>query len=218
MRTTTLPATQLRHAELHTPFLAILPRIEAHGNVYFRHLKCTHRKEEALAEMRALAWKWFIRLLQRGKDPSEFVSALAVYAAKAVNSGRRVCGHEKAKDVLSHVAQRRHGFAVESLPRATSTSHERLYSTPRGQQAQDVFEERLHDNTVTPPPDQAAFRIDFPAWRRTRSERDRRVVDELMAGGRTKDVSAKFGMSPGRVSQLRRDFLEDWKRFNGNVA
>jgi hypothetical protein len=70
-----------------------------------------------------------------------------------------------------------------------------------GQEAQDVFEERLHDNTMTPPPDQAAFRIDFPAWRRTRSERDRRVIDELMAGGRTKDVSAKLGMSPGRVSQ-----------------
>src|SRR5262245_28649398 len=78
MRTTTLPATQLRNAHLHGPFLAILPRIEAHGNVYFRHLKCSHRKEEALAEMRALSWKWFIRLLQRGKDPSEFVSALAV--------------------------------------------------------------------------------------------------------------------------------------------
>ena len=50
------------------------------------------------------------------------------------------------------------------------------------------------------------------------AERDRRVVDELMAGGRTKDVSQKFGMSPGRVSQLRRDFMEDWTRFTGEVA
>src|SRR5262245_13722971 len=113
MRTTTIPATQLRNAHLHAPFLAILPRIEAHGNVYFRHLKCSHRKEEALAEMRALAWKWFVRLAQRGKDPTQFVSAIAAYAARAVNSGRRVCGVEKAKDVLSRVAQRRHGFAVE---------------------------------------------------------------------------------------------------------
>src|SRR5262245_16376306 len=123
MRTTTLPATQLRHAELHTPFLAILPRIEAHGNVYFRHLKCSHQKAEALAEMRALAWKWFLRLAERGKDPSSFVSAIAVYAARAVHSGRRVCGAEKAKDVLSPVAQRHGGFKVESLPHATSTSH-----------------------------------------------------------------------------------------------
>src|SRR5262249_12055948 len=137
---------------------------------------------------------------------------------RAVRSGRRVCGHEKAKDVLSPVAQRRGGFAIESLPHATSTSHERLYSSPLGQEAQDVFEERLPGNTNTPPEEQAAFRIDFPAWRGTRSERDRRVVEELMAGGRTKDVSAKFGMSPGRVSQLRRDFMEDWNRFTAEVA
>jgi hypothetical protein len=116
------------------------------------------------------------------------------------------------------VAQRRHGFAVESMPHATTSSHERLYSSPLGQEAQDVFEERLHHNTITPPPEQAAFRIDFPAWRRTRSERDQRVMDELMAGCRTKDVSRKFGMSPGRVSQLRRDFLEDWTRFTSEVV
>ncbi len=100
---------------------------------------------------------------------------------------------------------RRHG--------STQTSHDNLYATPHGQQRQDAFEERLRDNTLTPVPEQAAFRIDFPAWRGTRNERDRRVVDDLMAGGRTKDVSRKFEMSPGRVSQLRREFREDWRRF-----
>jgi hypothetical protein len=203
---------------LHASFLAILPRIERHGQVYFRHLACPDKREEALAEMRGLSWKWYVRLHQRGKDPARFVSAIATYAARAVRSGRRVCGHEKANDVLSPVAQRRHGFAVEPLPYSTSTSHDRLYGLPSGQEAQDAFEERLHDNTVTPPPEQAAFRIDFPAWRLTRSERDRRLVDELIAGGRTKDVSATFGISPGRVSQLRRDFMEDWNRFTGAVA
>src|SRR5262249_56372109 len=95
------------------------------------------------------------------------VSALDSCAARAVNSGRRVCGHERAKDVLSPVAQRRHGFAVEALPHATSTSHEHLYASPHGQERLDAFEERLRDNTQTPPDEQAAFRIDFPAWRRT---------------------------------------------------
>ena len=42
-------------------------------------------------------------------------------------------------------------------------------------------------------------------------------IDALLAGGRTKDVSEQFGLSPGRVSQLRRDFLEDWRRFTGAV-
>ena len=120
-------------------------------------------------------------------------------------------------DVLSPLAQARHGFRVEHLPPSTRSPHEHLYAEPRGQALLDAFEERLRDNTQTPVADQAAFRIDFPLWRCTRSERDRRVIDALMAGGRTRDVSQKFGLSPGRVSQLRRDFLEDWRRFIGAV-
>ena len=109
-----LPPNLKMDATLLKDFLAILPRILEHGCIYFRHLKCPHRKEEALAEVRALAWKWFARLAERGKDPSTFVSALATYAARAVRCGRRVCGHERVKEVLSPVAQRRHGSAVES--------------------------------------------------------------------------------------------------------
>jgi hypothetical protein len=205
-------------AALHTTFLTILPRIELHGEIYFRHLKCEHRKEEALAEMRALSWKWFIRLARKGKDATLFVSVLASYAARAVHSGHRVCGQERAKDVMSPRAQRRGGFKVESLPHVTSSSHDRLYSSPHGQKQLDAFEERLRDNTQTPVPDQASFRCDFPAWLTTRSERDRRLVDALMRGERTKDVSQQFGISTGRVSQLRRDFMKDWKRFTADFV
>jgi hypothetical protein len=207
------PPADLAH--LHAVFLAdVLPRVETHGRIYFRHVS-PDRKEDLLAEMCGLAWKWFITLVRRGKNVLAFVSALATYAARAVNSGRRVCGHERRKDVLSPVARRHHGFAIEALPQATSTSHESLYASPHGQERLDAFEERLHDNTVTPPPDQAAFRIDFPAWRLTHSERDRRLIDTLMLGGRTKEVSRLFGLSQGRISQKRRQLMEDWRRFCG---
>jgi len=35
--------------QLHHVFLAILPRIEAHGQVYFRNVRCANTKEECLA-------------------------------------------------------------------------------------------------------------------------------------------------------------------------
>src|SRR5262249_6602217 len=129
--------------QLHRRFLALLPRLQLHAEVYFRHIKCPAKKEDAIQEVIALCWKWFVRLTERGKDVSAFVNAFACYAARAVRSGRRLCGQEKAKDVLSPVARRRHGFHVESLPQAVITSHERLYGTPLGQEAQDAFEERL---------------------------------------------------------------------------
>jgi hypothetical protein len=191
-----------RLVQLQTTFLThVLPRVEQHGRVYFRHVN-PHQKEELIAEMRGLAWKWYVGLVRRGKNVLDFVSALATYAARAVNSGRRVCGHERKKDVLSPVAQRLHGFAVGKLPD---------FSTLDG----NPLEEALIDNTVSPVPEQVIFRIDFPAWRLTHSDRDRRLIDTLMLGGRTKEVSRLFGLSQGRISQKRRQLMEDWRRFCG---
>jgi hypothetical protein len=53
--------------QLHSQFLPILPRIERHARVYFRQFSPV-KKEEAVADVIALRWKWFRRLVQRGKD------------------------------------------------------------------------------------------------------------------------------------------------------
>ncbi len=173
--------------------LAILPRIERHGRVYFRHVKNSSLKEEFIAEMVALAWKWTSRLAQQGKDVMRFPSAIATFAAKAVRSGRRLCGQETGKDVLSPLAQQRHEFAVQSLPD---------FSTLTG----NPLEDALIDNTVTPVDEQVAFRLDFPQWLSTYSDRDRRIALEMMVGERTLDVSEKYALSPGRISQMRLQF------------
>src|SRR5262245_27267003 len=187
---------------LQARFLLILPRIELHGRISFRYLRCPALRDDAVAEVVALAWKWHLRLAERGKDATEFPSALATFAARAVKAGRGLCGRERARDVLSPSALRKHHFVVERLP---------VFSTPGG----NLLEEALVDNRQTPPPEQASFRIDFPTWLRTRSERDRRLAEDLMRGERTQDVSTKFGLSPARISQLRRDFHDDWQRFCG---
>jgi hypothetical protein len=199
------PSTGRHHLDdLHSTFLQILPRIELHGRVYFRH-KDADAREELTAEMIGLCWKWFVRLIERGKDPTAFVSALATFAARAVNSGRRVCGQERSKDVLSPAAQRRHGFVVERLPD---------YSTLAG----TSLEEALVENTATPVPEQVSFRLDFPQWRLTRCYRDRVMIDRMLLGERTLDLSRQFGVSPARVSQLRREFHTDWRQFCGELA
>ena len=198
--------------ELHARFLDLLPRIELHGDIYFRHLKA-HRKADAIQEMRALAWLWYVRLINRGRDPQDFVATFVTLLARAVNSGRRLAGMARAKDVLNPAAQRRHGFHVERLPSSTQASHERLYSEVHGQELHDAFEERLRDNTITPVVDQVQFRIDFPAWLKTLTGRERRLVRAMARGERTLDLSRQFQLSPSRISQLRREFQEGWLRF-----
>jgi hypothetical protein len=198
---------------LHAAFLSLLPAIEQHGSIYFRHLRCPHKKADAIQEMRSLAWKWLVRLHKQGKDANDFPVTFVNLLAKAVNSGRRITGMAKAKDVLNPATQKRRGFRVETLDSSTCTSHERLYAEPLGQQLQDAFEERLRDNTLTPVPDQVQFRIDFPAWLQSLTARERRIIHAMTQNERTKDISRQFDLSPGRISQMRRELHLDWTRF-----
>jgi hypothetical protein len=203
----------IAQSALQNQFLALLPAIETHGNSYFRYLKCPHRKADALQEMRALAWKWLVRLVQRGKDINEFLATFNTFLGKAVISGRRLAGMLNAKDVMCHLNQKRNGFTVESLPSSPRMNHETLYGLPHGQQGQDAFEERLQDNTITPVPDQVQFRLDFPAWMKTLTGRERRIIRAMARNEQTKDLSREFDLSPGRISQLRQEFRQDWNRF-----
>src|SRR5262249_60218730 len=110
----------LRHSQPH--FLVALPRSEPDGQVTFRDFRCRDRQEEASAQMVALSWLFFVRLVRQGKDPMQFPSAIATFAARQVRSGRRLCGQEKSKDVLSPRARQRRNFKVEPLPASTRRS------------------------------------------------------------------------------------------------
>ncbi len=130
------PSDSISHLslpQLQGAFLAIRPRLLTHARIYFRDVRCRERRADHIAEMIGLCWKWFLALARRGKDPRHFVSALARYAARAVNSGRLVCGQQKSRDVLSALAQRRHSFHVESLPVSSRTHYEDFYAAVDGQ-------------------------------------------------------------------------------------
>lgn len=186
--------------QLHARFLSILGRIRTHLRIYFRHIACHFKRADLVSEGIALAWKWFVRLVEKGKRPEGFVSMIATYAAKAVKSGRRVCGQLKPKDVLSERAQQRKGFTVGKLPDYSTLSDNPLQAA-------------LTDNTVSPVIDQVQFRCDFPAWTKSRCRRDRRLIHDMATGERTQDLARRFHLSQARVSQLRREFKDDYDRF-----
>ncbi len=162
-----------------------------------------------------MAWKWFLHLDEQGKDPGDFVKAFTTLLARAVNSGRRLAGTARAKDVMNPATQRRHRFTVEPLPASLSVRHEHLYGLVHGQQLHDAYEERLRDNTITPVPEQVQFRIDWPAWLATLTGRERLIIRAMARNERTLDLSKRFELSPGRISQMRREFHDGWTRFCG---
>src|SRR5262245_36721393 len=135
---------------LQAAFLELMPGVQKHAEITFRHLRCEQTRDDRVAEAVAVAWRWYVRAWQKGKDLGDFPAALASLAARHVRSGRRLCGQERSRDVLSPLAQARHGFATQPLSERARAS--------------DLVRDALIDNTVTPPPDAAAFRLDFPVW------------------------------------------------------
>jgi hypothetical protein len=190
------PDINLHHAQ----FLEILPKIELHARWSFRHVRCRQTQEDYISETTAICWKWFLRLVEQGKDPTQFPTILAGYATRAVRSGRRTCGQENSKDVLSRIAQGRYSFVVSKFPDRST-----LESNPLGA--------ALVDNTQSPIPEQVHFRLDFPSWLRSLNRKRRRISKAMILGHRTLDLAARFRISPGRISQLRRELRHSWRQF-----
>jgi hypothetical protein len=175
----------------------VMPRVLTHARIQFRDIRNPQERDDLLQEVLIYCLIWTRLLVRRKKDPRKFPSMLAQYGVLAVKNGRRACGMNR-KDVLSSHAQADHGFHVIRFPTMT-----------------EEVREALTDNTVTPPDEQAAFRIDFPAWLSTLTERNRRLVLGLMVRQHTKVLIRRFGVTPGRISQLRREFYHEWRRFHG---
>jgi hypothetical protein len=192
--------------DLHARFLAILPRIRAHAEVRFRGVRCPAGMDDAVAEVAAVCWAWFLRLSARGKDAASFPSALAGLAVRHVRSGRGLCGRRGSNDALSPLAWRKRCFSALPLPAGEAA----------GEGGQAL--EGLRDDAATPPPDQAAFRIDFPRWLGRLGTRRRGIALDLAQSRTTGEVASRRGLSPGRVSQLRRELRRDWLLFHGEPA
>jgi len=199
----------------HHDFLALAPVVERHARVAFRALDGAAR-EEAVAEAVAAAFAAHVALKARGRDPAAFPSMLATYSVLRVKDGRHVGGRRSSRDVLSRKAQRR-GFRVEPLPASTRASFDNLYAEVHGQQRQDALEECLRDNTQTPVPNQVAFRLDFPAFLQTLTERDRQMALALAEGHLAKHVADQFGLTAGRVTHLRQQWQRQWLVFQGEM-
>jgi hypothetical protein len=184
----------------HAAFLIMLPTIVRYLRVAFRHLH-PDAKEEAVAEALANACAAYRRLVQRGRAHLGFPTVLARFAAAQVVDGRRLGSGQNTRDVLSSRAQKKKHFQVERLD---------LFD-----QEEDQWMEAVVEDLHTPVFEQVCFRLDFPEWLARLSRRNRRIAQSLSIGNSTSAVARRFRISPGRISQLRREFYESWQAFCG---
>ena len=192
-------------------FTAALPTITSVARYAFRRRRYQDRAE-AVAEAQACAWKAWRGLVERGKDPIEVgVSGIAGYAVRHVKNGRRIGnrgGGRGGMDVFHFKAQAACGFKVVGLGRDAEGEPGR---------GSDAWKEWLACDNRVGPADEACFRVDFDNWLEGLPARDRRVAELLSTGEMTSEVARMVGISPARVSQLRRELAAGWQEFQAQA-
>ena len=184
-------------------FVALLPVIVNYVRPAFRELG-PEAKAEAVQEAVANACVAYARLVEQGRESLAFATVLARYAVAQVRAGRQVGGRLNAQDISSQYCQQRKRIRLGRLDRFDPQ--------------ENCWQETIVEDHRTPVADQVWFRIDFPAWLKTLSRRDRKVAQCLAAGHSTGDVARRFGISSARISQLRRELYESWQEFHGEAA
>jgi hypothetical protein len=184
----------------HQTFLAMLPTIHRYADLAFRDLHGDNH-DDAVQEVVANTCVAFARLVEQGREDKAFPTVLARFAISQVRAGRQVGASLNVRDVLSRHARRKKGFVVERLDRM-DRGHERWI-------------EAVIEDPSTPVFDQVWFRIDFPEWLSQLSLRKREIAKALAIGDSTRHVAKRFGVSSGRISQLRRELYDSWLRFHG---
>jgi hypothetical protein len=184
-------------------FLAMLPKIRRQAEVAFRNWRAESR-DEFVAEAIAIAYRIWVRLVEQGREQIARPTPLAQYALRRVRTGRCLGCRQNSRDVLSESARRTHGITVERIDRPAGRS--------------GTWHQLLVEDHRAGPAETAAARLDLAAWLRTLSKRNRRIAKALALGNTTSAVAQKFGLSAGRVSQLRDWLRLHWDRFQAGCA
>ena len=156
-----------------------------------------------VAEVVAYAWRWFSRLIQRGKDPTRFLTTFNRYAVLAVKNGRSV-GQSYNRKELWAAAARNAEVRVQSLENRCGMD---------GVAWKDLVVEKR----AFPPAEVAATRLDFAEWRERLPARSRRIADLLARGEQASAVARRFQISRARVTQLRQELAASWRAFQGEL-
>ena len=155
-------------AKCKAVYAKMLPSIKKHARIAFRHLN-PEAKEEAVQNVLANSWAALVGLARRGALHKAFPSILAKFAEKQTRDHRITGGHLDVKDVLSPYCQAKKNVKVERLDKYDHIN-ECWYSPD------ECCHELLAESRNATPADLAASRIDFDAWLKSLSRRQRRVA------------------------------------------
>jgi hypothetical protein len=183
-------------------FLAMLPKIIRYAKLAFRNLG-PEARQEAVQNVVTNSCAAVEALARRGKLDLAYPTVLARFGIKQTRDHRVTGNRLNIKDAMSPYCKAKKGIVVERLDH-------------RDEEDEQAWAEAIVEDRTAGPADIARTKIDFSDFLASLKRRDRRIAEYLSLGHRTQDAAKKFKVSEGRVSQLRREFAESWRRFVGD--
>jgi DNA-directed RNA polymerase specialized sigma24 family protein len=197
------PRPQRRAPRWHARFLTFLPIITSYARNAFSE-RDPESREDLVEEVVVNALIAFKRLYDKGKPDLAYPSVLALYGIRQVRDHRIAGCRLNIRDVSSEYAQQRKGFTVERLDRFD--------------RRENGWMEILVEDRRSGPAEIVASRMDFAAWLASLPKRDRKMAVTLASGETTGEAAKRFGVSPSRISQVRRQLQQSWDDFVGEGA
>lgn len=145
---------------------------------HFRHLD-PDKRQEAVQNTLALAWKFLYALFRQGRSP-EIWKSVVWYAIKQTKSGRMIQGQPRAKDAFE--CRRRGPVRFEQVDLNGLIGRKTL-----------VF-------------DQVVFRVDIAKLLSTLSVRNQSLACDLASGMTTTEAASKYRVTAGAIAQYRKRF------------
>jgi len=178
-------------------FVIMLPEIEQKLRLAFCRLD-PEAREDAIEEGVVHSLLAYVRLDKQGRADVAKPSSLAWYSSRQVKRGRPACGRMNGKEPLSRYGQISNEITIE---RQTSNWIDAIVEDKRAAVA-----------------DQVAAKMDVGAWFATLTKQMKEIAKDLAFGCSTSEVAKKYGVTAGRISQLRRVLEESWAAFQGEAA
>ena len=191
--------TESQHtaSDWQTAFVAMLPEIKRWLRLAFCRLAAEAR-EDAMAEGIAHCLLAYVRLHEQGRTEVATASSLAWYSSRQIRRGRPAVGRMNSKDPLSRYAQ--------------------VGSGNRFERQNGEWIDKLAEDKRASVPDQVAAKMDVRAWFATLTKRMKEIAKDLACGCSTAEVARKYGVTAGRISQLRRVLEESWAAYQGEAV
>ena len=189
--------SQHNASDWQTAFVAMLPEIKRWLRIAFCRLSIEAR-EDAIAEGIAHCLLAYVRLHEQGRTEVATASSLAWYSSRQVRRGRPAVGRMNSKEPLSRYAQ--------------------VGSGNRFERKNGEWIDKLAEDKRASVADQVAAKLDVRAWFATLTKRTKAIAKDLAFGCSTAEVARKYGVTAGRISQMRRTLEESWAAFQQEAA